>query len=322
MASVLDSVNQLTQIVGQNRLELLLFSLAGRTERFGVNVFKVREVLLCPKLTAMPRLHSAVVGVSYIRGQTISVIDLSYAIGGKRTENIDRCYVIVAEYSRSVQGFLVSGVERIVNINWDKVMPPPQGMGKNNYLTAITEIDGGIVEILDLEKILDVICPNAMEVSKEIIQESVTHNERQEQLAVESGAEPIKRKILIADDSSVARKQVEKTVTSLGYEVVKAKNGLEAYNILKEYAAKGKLTDQIGLIISDIEMPEMDGYTLSAKIRSEPDLAQIKVILHTSLSGVFNQSLVKKVGADNFVAKYKPDELAKAIKDLMAVYDR
>ena len=322
MASVLDSVNQLTQIVGQNRLELVLFSLAGRTERVGVNVFKVREVLLCPKLTAMPRLHSAVVGVSYIRGQTISVIDLSYAIGGKRTENIDRCYVIVAEYSRSVQGFLVSGVERIVNINWDKVMPPPQGMGKNNYLTAITEIDGGIVEILDLEKILDVICPNAMEVSKEIIQESVTHNERQEQLAVESGAEPIKRKILIADDSSVARKQVEKTVTSLGYEVVKAKNGLEAYNILKEYAAKGKLTDQIGLIISDIEMPEMDGYTLSAKIRSEPDLAQIKVILHTSLSGVFNQSLVKKVGADNFVAKYKPDELAKAIKDLMAVYDR
>ncbi len=322
MASVLDSVNQLTQIVGQNRLELLLFTLAGRTERFGVNVFKVREVLLCPKLTAMPRLHSAVVGVSYIRGQTISVIDLSYAIGGKRTENIDRCYVIVAEYSRSVQGFLVSGVERIVNINWDKVMPPPQGMGKNNYLTAITEIDGGIVEILDLEKILDVICPNEMEVSKEIIQESVVHNERQEQLAVESGAEPIKRKILIADDSSVARKQVEKTVTSLGYEVVKAKNGLEAYNILKEYAANGRLTDQIGLIVSDIEMPEMDGYTLSAKIRSEPDLAQIKVILHTSLSGVFNQSLVKKVGADNFVAKYKPDELAKAIKDLMAVYDR
>ena len=88
------------------------------------------------------------------------------------------------------------------------------------------------------------------------------------------------------------------------------------------YAAKGPLTDQIGLIVSDIEMPEMDGYTLSAKIRSEPELAQIKVILHTSLSGVFNQSLVKKVGADNFVAKYKPDELAKAIKDLMVVYDR
>ena len=310
MASVLDSVNQLTQIVGQNRLELLLFSLAGRTEKFGVNVFKVREVLLCPKLTSMPKLHQSVVGVSYIRGQTISVIDLSYAIGGKRTQDIDRSYVIVAEFSRSVQGFLVSGVERIVNINWDKVMPPPQGMGKNNYLTAITEIDGGIVEILDLEKILDVICPNDMEVSK------------QQQIAEESVEEPIKRKILIADDSTVARKQVEKTVTSLGYEVIKAKNGLEAYNILKEYAAKGPLTDQIGLIVSDIEMPEMDGYTLSAKIRSEPELAQIKVILHTSLSGVFNQSLVKKVGADNFVAKYKPDELAKAIKDLMVVYDR
>ena len=114
---------------------------------------------------------------------------------------------------------------------------------------------------------------------------------------------------------------MEKTVTALGYEVITAKNGQEAFDILKDYASKGELTDQIGLIISDIEMPEMDGYTLSARIRSDESLAKIKVILHTSLSGVFNHSLIKKVGADGFVAKYKPDELAKEVKDMMSVYD-
>ena len=321
MVSVLDSVNQLTQVVGQNRLELLLFSLAGKPHRFGVNVFKVREVLICPKLTLMPKLHKVVRGLAYIRGQTISVIDLSMAIGGAPLSNIESCYIIVAEFNRSVQGFLVSGVERIVNINWDKVMPPPQGMGNNNFLTAITDVDSKRVEILDLEKILDVITPNRNVVSQEIVNESLAHKEEQQRIAEEKGAPKPVRKILMADDSTVARKQVEKTVTALGYEVITAKNGQEAFDILKDYASKGELTDQIGLIISDIEMPEMDGYTLSARIRSDESLAKIKVILHTSLSGVFNHSLIKKVGADGFVAKYKPDELAKEVKDMMSVYD-
>jgi two-component system chemotaxis response regulator CheV len=188
-------------------------------------------------------------------------------------------------------------------------------------LTAITDVDSKLVEILDLEKILDVITPNRNVVSQEIVNESLAHKEEQQRIAEEKGAPKPVRKILIADDSTVARKQVEKTVTALGYEVITAKNGQEAFDILKDYASKGELTDQIGLIISDIEMPEMDGYTLSARIRSDESLAKIKVILHTSLSGVFNHSLIKKVGADGFVAKYKPDELAKEVKDMMSVYD-
>src|SRR5690606_28495560 len=118
MAGILDSVNQRTQLVGQNRLELLLFKLSGR-QRFGINVFKVREVLQCPKLTAMPKRSSLVRGIAHIRGQAISIIDLSLATGGPAIDNIHERFIIIAEYNRSVQGFLVGGVERIVNINWE-----------------------------------------------------------------------------------------------------------------------------------------------------------------------------------------------------------
>ena len=159
MAGILDSVNQLTELVGQNRLELLLFSLPGRSQRFGINVFKVREVLQCPRLTVMPKIHRYVRGVAHIRGQTISVIDLSMAIGGRAVDNLDNSFVIIAEYNRSVQGFLVEGVEKIINMDWSKILPPPQGMGKINYLTAVTQVDDKLVEILDVEKILDEISP-------------------------------------------------------------------------------------------------------------------------------------------------------------------
>ncbi|GAL27948.1 chemotaxis protein CheV [Vibrio variabilis] len=153
MTGILDSVNQRTQLVGQNRLELLTFRLMGR-QRYGINVFKVKEVLQCPKLTRMPNLHHLVKGVAHIRGQTISVIDLSLAVGGRPTTDIENCFVVISEFNRSVQGFLVSSVERIINMHWESILPPPEGAGKANYLTAVTNIDNELVEILDVEKIL------------------------------------------------------------------------------------------------------------------------------------------------------------------------
>jgi two-component system chemotaxis response regulator CheV len=316
MAGILDSVNQLTELVGQNRLELLLFSLPGRNQRFGINVFKVREVLQCPRLTVMPKIHRFVRGVAHIRGQTISVIDLSMAIGGRAVDNLDNSFVIIAEYHRSVQGFLVEGVEKIINMDWSKILPPPQGMGKINYLTAVTQVDEKLVEILDVEKILDEISPVLTDVNEDIVQEVQAGIEQKLQ---EAGQENIKRKVMVADDSSVARKQVERALKTLGLEAILATNGQEAFDILKEMSKEGSIYDQIGLLISDIEMPEMDGYTLTAKLRNEPELNKLKIILHTSLSGVFNQAMVKKVGADNFIAKFNPDDLAKAVKELMQV---
>jgi two-component system chemotaxis response regulator CheV len=304
MAGILDSVNQRTQLVGQNRLELLLFKLRGR-QRFGINVFKVREVLQCPPLTSMPKSNAYIRGVAHIRGQTISVIDLSMAVGGRPIENVKDSFIIIAEYNRSVQGFLVGGVERIVNMNWEKIMPPPSGAGRYSYLTAVTEIENELVEILDVEKILNEICPVNTEVSADLAADSAIQKDLGEHI------------VFIADDSAVARNQVKRALEPLGVQTELAKNGKEALVRLKEIAeldCKNDITERVGLLISDVEMPEMDGYTLTAEIKADPKLAPLHVILHTSLSGVFNQAMIEKVGADDFIAKFNPDELATAVK--------
>ena len=301
MSGILDSVNQRTQLVGQNRLELLLFRLNGR-QRFGINVFKVREVLQCPPLTAMPKLNPLVRGVAHIRGQTISVIDLSMATRGRNIEDLSNAFIVIAVYNRSVQGFLVGAVERIINTNWDAIMPPPQGTGRASYLTAVTEVENELIEILDVEKILNEISPLNAEVSSEVAEGLTTEGQEN-------------KIIFIADDSAVARNQVKKALTSLGLEIELAKNGLEALNRLKEIAEEyGDVTNRVGVLVSDIEMPEMDGYTLTAEIKNTPELQKLHVVLHTSLSGVFNQAMVQKVGADDFIAKFHPDELATAVQ--------
>ncbi|MGF1894311.1 chemotaxis protein CheV [Vibrio campbellii] len=306
MTGILDSVNQRTQLVGQNRLELLTFRLMGR-QRYGINVFKVKEVLQCPRLTSMPNLHPLVKGVAHIRGHTVSVIDLSLAIGGRPTTDIDKCFVVIAEFNRTIQAFLVSSVERIINMHWEAILPPPDGAGKAHYLTAVTNIDNELVEILDVEKILAEIAP-----VDETMDSSIG-----EEIAVAEREKPIVRRVLIADDSTVARKQVERAITSIGFEVVSVKDGKEAYNKLLEMAQEGSIYDQISLVISDIEMPEMDGYTLTAEIRRNADLKNLYVILHSSLSGVFNQAMVERVGANTFIAKFNPDELGNAVKSAL-----
>ncbi|SHI09250.1 chemotaxis protein CheV [Ferrimonas marina] len=304
MASILDSVNQRTQLVGQNRLELLLFRLRGR-QRYGINVFKVREVLQCPKLTAMPHQKSVICGVAHIRGQAISVIDLSAAIGGPTTP-VENSFIIITEYNRKVQGFLVAGVDRIVNLNWETVLPPPQGSGRSNYLTAVTELDDQLVEILDVEKILDEINPAKTEVSEQVASTLAPVAER-------------KRTILVADDSAVARKQVQRALEPLGLEILLAKDGVEALQMLQALAdeCQSDIAERMHLVISDIEMPEMDGYTLTAEIRANAKLKSLRVILHTSLSGVFNQAMVDKVGADQFIAKFNPDDLASTVNNIL-----
>ncbi|MCL1127625.1 chemotaxis protein CheV [Shewanella surugensis] len=306
MSRILDSVNKRTQLVGQNRLELLLFKLNGR-QRFGINVFKVKEVLQCPKLTCLPKLNSSVRGVAHIRGVTISVIDLSAATGGRPIEDTTGCFIIISEYNRSVQGFLVRSVERIINMNWEGIMPPPQGTGRYSYLTAVTEIENELVEILDVEKILDEVSPANTNISKEL----------DEQLTIDRDKH---YHIMVIDDSSVARKQIIRALSALDLQIDTAKDGKEALSKLKAIALDmDNVAHEIPLIISDIEMPEMDGYTLTAEIRDDPKLKDIKVVLHTSLSGVFNQAMVEKVGANDFIAKFNPDELAGAVNKHLSI---
>ncbi len=304
MAGVLDSVNQRTQLVGQNRLELLLFSLGGN-QLYGINVFKVKEVLQCPPLTAIPKRNPVVRGVAHIRGGTISIMDLRQATGSRPLENIEECFVIITEYNRSTQGFLVSAVERIVNMNWGAIHPPPKGTGRDNYLTAVTEVDGKLVEIIDVEKILAEVSPMPSDVSADVIQGS----------NIETS---VQKHVLIVDDSAIARKQIKKVIESLGIKTTLLQDGKEALDFLNQLVEEGKDPyHELLLVVSDIEMPEMDGYTFTAEVRADPNLCKLFVILHTSLSGVFNEAMVKKVGADDFLAKFHPDELAKRVNARM-----
>ncbi|MWV12547.1 response regulator [Pseudomonas sp. R-28-1W-6] len=300
MAGVLDSVNQRTQLVGQNRLELLLFRLDG-SQLYGINVFKVKEVLQCPKLTIMPKSSPVVRGVANIRGGTIPILDLSLATGRRGLDDLKNSFVIITEYNTKVQGFLVRSVERIVNMNWEEIHPPPKGTGRDHYLTAVTRLDQQLVEIIDVEKILAEVAPMSEAISEGVVD-------------VETQAKAVSKRVLICDDSSVARKQVTRCLESVGVEVVALNDGRQAYDYLHKMVEEGKQpAEEFLMLISDIEMPEMDGYTLTAEIRSDPRMQKLHVILHTSLSGVFNQAMVKKVGADDFLAKFRPDDLASRV---------
>ncbi|SHN00036.1 two-component system, chemotaxis family, response regulator CheV [Pseudomonas asturiensis] len=297
MAGVMDSVNQRTQLVGQNRLELLLFRLDGK-QLYGINVFKVKEVLQCPKLTIMPKSSPIVRGVANIRGGTIPILDLAMATGGKGMISLPNSFVIITEYNTKVQGFLVHSVERIVNMNWEEIHPPPKGTGRDHYLTAVTRVDNQLVEIIDVEKILAEVAPISEEVSVGVIDEEVHHK-------------AVSMRVLTVDDSSVARKQVSRCLETVGVEVVALNDGRQALDYLRKMVEEGKKPhEEFLMMISDIEMPEMDGYTLTAAIRNDPRMQKMHITLHTSLSGVFNQAMVKKVGADDFLAKFRPDDLA------------
>ncbi len=302
MAGVMDSVNQRTQLVGQNRLELLLFRLGGQ-QMYGINVFKVKEVLQCPPLNAIPGRSAVVRGVAHIRGGTLPIMDMNLAIGRRALPDIANCFVIITEYNRTAQGFLVSSVERIVNMNWGDIHPPPKGAGKEHYLTAVTQVDGQLVEIIDVEKILAEVSPPREEISAGVVESDIAER-------------AVQKHVLIVDDSSIARKQIQRVIESMGIKTTLKKDGLEAFNYLKDLLAAGKDPySELVLIICDIEMPEMDGYTFTAELRNHPDLKKLHIILHTSLSGVFNEAMVKKVGADDFLAKFHPDELARRVND-------
>ncbi|QKZ03592.1 MULTISPECIES: chemotaxis protein CheV [Pseudomonas] len=303
MAGVMDSVNQRTQLVGQNRLELLLFRLNG-PQLYGINVFKVREVLQCPNLTMMPRSSPVVRGVANIRGATIPILDLALATGGRSLQqDIKNTFVIITEYNTKIQGFLVHSVERIVNMNWEEIHPPPKGTGRDHYLTAVTRVDNQLVEIIDVEKILAEVAPTSEAISAGVVD-------------VETQSKALSLRVLTVDDSSVARKQVTRCLQTVGVEVVALNDGRQALDYLRKLVDEGKSPEEEFLMmISDIEMPEMDGYTLTAEIRSDPRMQKLHIILHTSLSGVFNQAMVKKVGADDFLAKFRPDDLAQRVVD-------
>jgi two-component system chemotaxis response regulator CheV len=268
---------------------------------YGINVFKVKEVLQCPKLTVLPHSHPVVRGVAHLRIGTIPIMDLSMATGGPKVSNMDNAFVIITEYNLKTQGFLVAGVERIVNMNWGDIHPPPKGTGREHYLTAVTEVEGKLVEIIDVEKVLAEVSPMNETMSEDVVSDQVAEEAKE-------------LHVLIVDDSKIARKQVARCLEEIGVAVTALNDGLQAWNHLQELTDAGvRIQDKYLMMISDIEMPEMDGYTLTSSIRNDPRIADFNIVLHTSLSGVFNKAMVEKVGADGFIAKFNPDILGEEV---------
>jgi len=302
MAGLIDTIEQKTGIVGQNRMEMLLFRLPNNPQLYGLNVFKILEIVHCPHITVLPKLHSSVIGVIDSRGITSSVIDLSLSMGGPRTLNLDKQLLLMTEYNKSIQGFVVNKVERIVDISWDRIKPAPKGIGTKSYLVAVTEYQNELVEIIDVEKILSEISP-----IKKVIQKQTDDLKSYLQQIIKPNA-----KLIVADDSKIALKQTVNTVKSLGLEAIEAHDGMQALEIIKQFQNENRL-DEIELLISDVEMPRLDGYSLSAAIRKDPILKDLYVILHTSISGVFNESMLKRAGANGFIAKFDPDILSSTI---------
>ena len=239
MSGILDGINQRTQLVGKNRLELLMFRL-GDGELYGINVFKVREVIRCPPLTSVHSSHSVVVGITNVRGKTISIMDLSLGIVGPSITDPDDSFIIITEFNRSVQGFMVEGVERIVNMNWEDIHLPPEGAKTNSYINAVTRVDDELVQLIDVEQVLSEVV-GAPDMVSSTLTETVDVENQQV------------RHILVADDSIVATNQIVTAMEQIQVDCTVLNNGKLALDQLRKWTESGRpIHERIAMVLSDI----------------------------------------------------------------------
>lgn len=308
MSELLKNIDARTKLAGTNKLEILLFFLGvdqrtGRRETYGINVFKVREVMRTPKITAAPEMPSSVEGMVSLRGSLVPVIDLAKYTGV--SSDSPREIMIVTEYNGHTQGFLVEGVDTILRLDWSKMRVPPEMLiaQTGGLVTAVTELDDGrLVMMMDVEKVLS----ETTNIDHEIMYRGVVTVDNPDAT------------VFYCDDSSVARKQIERTLAAMGVKGVSAVNGRQMWDEMEKIAnyatAVGKpVVSFINLVLTDIEMPEMDGYILTKKIKSDPRFAGVPVVMHSSLSGMSNQKLGESVGVDEYVPKFEPQRLSETL---------
>jgi two-component system chemotaxis response regulator CheV len=309
MSDLLKNIDRRTKLAGMNRMGLLLFTLHDN-QLFGINVFKVREVIRTPDISPVPKVDPRIVGIADIRGTTMPMIDLPLALDMHPLSKQPGTLTIVTEFNSSIQGFLVGSVDRIVHLRWEDILPPPETLMNVNYLTGVTKVGNNLVEIVDVERVLqEVTGRNNADVSDEVITEA--------KLLIHDRI----FHVVGCDDSEVARAKLKGVLEKVGIKVSIYNNGRQALEALQKMAEQSEqglappMADRILMVVSDIEMPEMDGYTLTANIRKDPRLRDLFVVLNSSLSGGFNNSLTQKVGANMFFSKWHTDELAKLAVD-------
>jgi two-component system chemotaxis response regulator CheV len=281
----------------------LLFSL-GSDEKFGINVFKVKEVSQAGKITRTPNMPRGVNGIVSLRGHVMPVLNLAEFMG--MTPDTPHQTMMVAEYNTHILGFLVEGVDRIIRVDWDKVRAA-EGMlsDKGALITAITELpDGTLVSLLDVEQILS----NAFG-------EAIVGNVER----VESGRDLC---VFFADDSMVARRKIAEVLDKMGVKHIQSTSGREAWDRLKTMADAAQssgvpLHDQIQVILTDAEMPEMDGYVLTQNIKADNRFDGIPVVMHSSLSSDANRAMGRRVGVDYYVSKFDSMVLSSTLRPLL-----
>lgn len=302
--TLFDAVNQRTALSGCDRMEILLFSL-GTRETFGINVFKVREVLTTPFITKAPNMPKGVEGLTSQRGKVIPVVSLVKIMDLSEDEALGASMMVI-EHSNRTLGFLVSEVDRIIRVDWDKVHAPENvAHGGDDFITAISALpDGTLVSILDVEIIL-----------------SATFGE-----AVIGNIAPLSAEhdcnVFFVDDSAVARKKIGEVLDKLHVKHTHAQSGMEAWTRLEGMASHAHncgrpLQDEVNLILVDAEMSEMDGYVLTRRIKDDTRFEGIPVVMHSSLSSEANRAMGKRVGVDGYVAKFDADNLADTLRPLL-----
>lgn len=315
MQTVQQEVDERSNLAGTNKFELLLFRLGTnplgtRSELFGINVFKIREIVAMPSITAVAGSQPHVLGVVNLRGQIIQVLDLP-AIAGCKASGLN--IMLVTEFARTTQAFAVESVEEIVRLDWSQVMTPEQGAG-NGMVTSIARLDAAdsgsrLAQVLDVETILRNLNPP---VQNEVDARTIGPGLRLKEGTV----------ILAADDSVVARTLIEQGLNALGAPFIMVKSGMEAWTRLNALAssaeAEGKsVRDRVAMVLTDLEMPEMDGFTLTRNIKKTQRFAGLPVVIHSSLSGTTNEEHVRNVGADAYVAKFAAEDLAATIRAVL-----
>jgi two-component system, chemotaxis family, chemotaxis protein CheV len=317
MKSVQQEVDERSNLTGTNKFELLLFRLGGdahgeHSELFGINVFKIREIVAMPTITKVAGAPDHVLGVVNLRGQIIQVLDLPGIAGVTPKTGLN--IMLVTEFARTTQAFAVESVEEIVRLDWSQVMSAENSAG-SGMVTSIARLEAAdgqparLAQVLDVETILRKLNP---EPETENIEHAVGAKMKLKPGAV----------ILAADDSVVARALIEQGLDAMGLPFVMTKSGKECWDQLNHIAAaaeaEGKTVhDKVALVLTDLEMPEMDGFTLTRNIKSNARFGNMPVVIHSSLSGTTNEEHVKNVRADAYVAKFSAEDLSRTLRTLL-----
>ncbi|MFZ3418740.1 chemotaxis protein [Vibrio harveyi] len=277
---------------------MLVFKLTLQ-QNFAIGTLKVREIVPYMPTTKIPYSHHHVIGIVTIRDLTVPVIDMAAAIGFRpiQEEEYKNCYLIVTDCLRTVVAFMVRSIEKIIECDWKAIETPPESAGHNIFVTGITRYEEKIVQMLDVELLLSKIYPQYENTKIPML----TDIERERLKALS---------ILLVDDSSIARKQLSDALDRINIPYQICKNGSDALDLMKREAEENRPID---LLVSDIEMPGLDGYELAFEVQNDSALNNSYRILHTSLSSEICVDRAHQVGAHEALEKFNAGELIEAM---------